>query len=111
MQIQGASPLAGEPLTGRFFVKPLGKMFGRVGAGVERMWCGGPRGRPPVEGTCAPVLHTGHPQGAPLYPALPLPLRDPRLSAFCRSIYLPPERPRERGGPPNLSIFLHMYIA
>src|SRR2546430_9131242 len=46
---KGLRPLPGEPLTGRFFVKPLGKVFGRVGAGVERMQSGGPCGRPSVE--------------------------------------------------------------
>src|SRR2546421_12095583 len=61
-------------LTGRFFVKALGKTFGRVGARMEGMW-----------------RHSGHPQGAPLpvpqtgcHTALPLPLRDPRPSVFCR---------------------------
>src|SRR2546421_637537 len=36
-------------LTGRFFVKLLGKPFGRVGAGEEWMRSGGPCGRPRVE--------------------------------------------------------------
>ena len=48
------------PLTGRFFVKPLGKALARVGAGVEWMWGRGLYGRPLLE-EARPVTHLPHP--------------------------------------------------
>jgi hypothetical protein len=69
------------PLTGRFFVKPLGKALARVGAGAVWMRGGGLYGRPLLE-EARPV--TSPPQRA---------LRAPPPSAFCRPIYLPLKEP------------------
>ena len=47
------------PLTGRFFVKPLGKALGRVGAGAVWMRGGGLYGRPLLE-EARPVTSPPH---------------------------------------------------
>jgi hypothetical protein len=51
------------PLTGRFFLKPLGKTLRRVGAGVAWMRGGGLYGRPLLE-DARPVIRPPHPAPA-----------------------------------------------
>ncbi len=88
-----------RPLTGRFFVKPLGKVFSWVEAGdvcllsrerklstalAPTCWrarfqqtypCKPHKGRHTIR-----IPQTGHPQGAPHHTALPLPLREARYA-------------------------------